>query len=374
MAEPIRILHCFGRTDIGGAETMVMNIYRNIDRDKVQFDFVIHTKDNCAYDNEIISLGGSVYHVPRYKIFNHFTYLKAWDKIFKKYKDRWVILHAHVLTTAGFYLRVAKKNGIITIAHSHTNYWGNILSKAKIISRYLLKNNSDYLFACSEPAGFWLFGKKEAFVIIKNAIDLSKFVFDQNKRNKKRNEFQIEDKFVLGHIGNFIYYKNHDFIIEIFKAVYDKNEQAILMLVGDGNLRHDIEKKVHDLGLTDKVIFAGVRSDVPDLLQAMDVFIFPSLHEGLGLVTIEAQATGLHCIVADTIPKEAYVTELIEAESLKAPANQWAENILKYANGYLRIGKTELIKTKGYDIVETAKWLENFYLKEHEKLFSTKHN
>ncbi|WP_394238278.1 glycosyltransferase family 1 protein [Niallia oryzisoli] len=367
MAKPIRILHVLGGLNRAGAETMVINLYRNIDRTKVQFDFIVHTKDKCDYDDEIRSLGGRIFSVPRYTGKNHFQYTKAWSDFFKQYPE-YKIVHGHVRSTAWIYLEIAKKNNLITIAHSHSTSSGSGLSAiVKGILQYPIRYTADYLLACSNHAGTWLFGKKacrkDNFFIIKNAIDTKKFIYNEDIRTKKRNDFQFEDKFVIGHIGRFDVSKNHEFLIDIFQAVHKRNNNAVLMMVGDGDLRQSIEKKVNNLKLTDSVVFTGVRSDIPELLQAMDVFVFPSLYEGLGIVTVEAQAAGLNCVVADTIPNEAFLTDLIKAIPLGCHVEEWSDAILS-SNGNKKQGEIhEKIKNAGYDIAQNVKKMEDFYFR-----------
>lgn len=371
MPRPIRVLQVLAQMNRGGAESMMMNLYRHMDRTKVQFDFIVHTDKKCAFDDEIQSLGGKIYRVPAYRGANHLRYQNCWEKFFKKYPE-YKIIHGHVRSTAAIYLKIAKKYGLMTIAHSHSTSSGTGLSAiVKNILQYPIRYTADYLFACSESAGTWLFGeracKKDNFFIMNNAIDAKEFIYNKDKRTEKREEFQIEDKFVIGHVGRFQIPKNHEFLLDIFKAVHDKIKNAVLLLIGDGDLRLTIEKKVHCLGLSDSVIFTGVRQDIPELLQVMDVFVFPSLYEGLGIVTIEAQAAGLHCIAADTIPKEADVTDLMETVSLKESATYWASKILNYRDGYQRRNTYDQINLSGYDIGETTQWLENFYLSHGEE-------
>ncbi|PFW49685.1 glycosyl transferase family 1 [Priestia megaterium] len=345
---------------------MVMNLYRNIDRSKVQFDFIIHTKDKCDYHEDIVSLGGRIYSIPRYKGVNFFQYMRAWHRFLKAHPE-YKIIHGHVRSTASIYLRIAKKYGLVTIAHSHSTSSGTgFAAILKNLLQYPIRYTADYLFACSKSAGVWLFGKratkKEKFLILKNAIDTKKYIHDHNTRLEKRKELQIEGKFVIGHVGRFSTPKNHDLLIEIFKVVHDKNKNAILLMVGDGELRPIIENKVNDLGLTNSVIFMGVRSDIPEILQAMDVFLFPSLFEGLGIVAIEAQAAGLPCIVSESIPKEAYITDLIKSLPFSNSLDEWAEHILYYSNSHGRSNMQKEIDSSGYDINGTVHWIQNFYL------------
>ncbi|MHA1381521.1 MAG: glycosyltransferase family 1 protein [Candidatus Helarchaeota archaeon] len=350
----------------GGAETFIMNIYRNLDKTKIQFDFILHTTNQCAYDDEIRALGGKIYNVPRYKGINHIKYIKAWNDFFKGHSE-YKIIHGHIRSTASIYLRIAKRYGLITIVHSHnTSSLGNIIERTvKNFIQIPLKYIADYLFACSHKAGEWLYGQKACrknnFFIINNAIETNNFIFNKNVRISIRNHFNVPDKVVIGHIGSFTHQKNHTFLIDVFKEVHERNRNTVLLLVGDGELRSSIEKKVRDLGLKNSVIFTGVRADIPALLQAMDVFVFPSLFEGLGIVVIEAQASGLPCIVSDAIPKEAYVTDNIENLSLKESIEIWTDKILKHIHDK-RENKYQEIVEKGYDIEETVQWLQEFYL------------
>ena len=366
MSNPIRILHVTAGMNRGGSETLMMNLYRNIDKTKVQFDFILHTQGECIFNEEIRKLGGRIYSVPRYKGFNHFKYKKAWNIIFKLHPE-YKIIHAHVRSTASIFLRIAKRFGLKTISHSHsTSSRGNRLERiVKKIIQFPIKHIAEYFFACSESAGKWLFGnkilKQSNFKIINNAIDVEKYVYDEIKRKEVREFLGIQDKFVVGHIGYFTKPKNHIFILEVFKEIYNKNNKAVLLLIGDGELRSVIESKISKLQLENNVILVGIRSDIPELLQAMDVFVFPSLFEGLGIVAIEAQAAGLPCIVADTIPQEAFVTDIIESLSLKVSPEIWANKILDYKNHKRRNTYHEIVN-KGYDIKETVKWLEKFYL------------
>ncbi|HWO77458.1 MAG TPA: glycosyltransferase family 1 protein [Bacillus sp. (in: firmicutes)] len=366
---PIRVLHVLGRLNRGGTETMIMNIYRKIDRSKIQFDFIVHTDDKCDYDDEIQELGGKIYSFPTYSGKNHFSYKYFWETFLKRHSE-YSIIHGHMRSTAAIYLKIAKKFGLITIAHSHSTSSGNGFSAiVKNIFQYPIRYIADYLFACSENAGVWLFGanacKKENFFIINNAIDAKKFIYDRKTDLKLRRELGIEGKFVIGHVGRFATPKNHEFLIEIFNSVHEKVENAILLLVGDGELRKSIEKKVIDLELQDNVIFTGKQSEIHKLLHTMDIFVFPSLYEGLGLVVIEAQASGLRCIVSDQIPKEAFITDLVDVISLKEKKDSWVKIIVNNAtsdNKNDRKNTYEQIKSSGYDINKTTKWLQNFYL------------
>lgn len=366
MSEPIRILHCFGRMDRGGAETFIMNVYRNVNRNKVQFDFLVHTQTKCDYDDEIIELGGRIYRVPRYNIRNHYTYKREWKNLLSKHGRQWEFIHSHMTSTASIYLKIAKKYKIKTITHSHSTSPGfGIEAFIKDLMQKPLKCISDYLFACSSAAGSSLFGeytKRDNYFILNNAIDIDKFIFNRDIRDNKRKELKIDGKFVIGHVGSMYEVKNHTFIVDIFNEILKHNSNIVLLLVGDGTLRKSIEDKVLNLGLEEYVIFTGVRSDVPELLNTMDVLLFPSLYEGLPVTLIEAQASGLKCIISDSITKEVKITDNIEFVSLDQSIEYWSEQVMKYQDGYDRLNTYKEVSNYGYCIKENSKWLEHFYL------------
>ncbi len=353
---------------------MILNLYRNIDRSKIQFDFIIHTEEKCAYHNEILEMGGRIFTIPRYSGKNHFAYKTAWHSFLKDHPE-YKIIHGHMRSTASIYLNIAKIYGLMTIVHSHSTSSGNGISAiAKNLLQYPIRFTADYFFACSRLAGVWLFGEKvcekQNFIVLNNAIETHKFTFNKEVRRKKREEFHIQDQFLIGHVGRFHAPKNHKFLVDILKMIHEKNKDTVLMLVGDGDNRQEIQKKVHDLGLNDSVIFAGVRTDIPELLQAMDVFLFPSLFEGLPVSVIEAQAAGLPCVISDRITTEVKISDLITSISLGEPTEHWAETVLRYPGQSNRKDTYSEITKAGYDINHTSKWLQNFYL-ENSKMNQT---
>ncbi|MBC9785834.1 glycosyltransferase family 1 protein [Heliobacterium chlorum] len=369
---PIRVLQVLASLNRGGAETMIMNVYRQINRRQIQFDFIVNeNKDPYDYEKEVRELGGRIYPAPRFTITNYLPYKRYWEQLLMTHPE-WRIIHGHHTSPALIYLNAAKSMNRVTIAHSHTAGGEKSLkSMMKVILRYPLRYIADHLLACSTSAAKWMFGKRgDSAQIIKNAIDINKFIFNEIVRNEKRREFQIEEHFVIGHVGRFQIPKNHQFLIRIFKIITERKKDVRLMLVGDGELRPAIEHKVNELGLADKVIFTGSRSDIPELLQAMDLFVFPSRFEGLGLAVVEAQAAGLPCIVANTIPTEAYVTDQIEEVAIDASADIWAESIIRHCKGNERKSSTEQIKASGFAIEETVNQLTNFYMEQY-KLFNS---
>lgn len=368
--QPIRVLHVLGRLDRGGAETMVMNIYRKIDRNKVQFDFVIHTKDKCDYSDEIRSMGGRIFSVPKYNVKNHIKYIKEWKRFFDKNRE-YKIIHGHVRSTGSLYLGVAKKYGLTTIAHSHNTSSGKgIKALVKNILQKSLTKYSDFLFACSNDAGKWLFGDNvindNRYHLIKNAIDVKKFDFHPIVRTKIREELMVDETLLVGHVGRFHPQKNHDFIIDVFSELHSLRPDVALVLIGEGDLLPNIKKKVEKLSLSDSVIFTGVREDVAAYLQAIDIFLLPSLYEGLGIVVVEAQAASCSCLVSDSVPLDVKVTDLVNFMSLSEGKHAWAKKILEISKNQNRKSRMNEIFDSGYHIDGVGDWYQEFYLREHE--------
>lgn len=361
----MRVLHVLGGLGIGGAETMVMNLYRNIDRTKIQFDFVIYEDGQEDYLDEILQLGGKVYRSPHYNLKNTINYLRFWSTFFDAHPE-YGIVHGHVRSTASIYLSIAASRGVITIAHSHSISNGKgIKSIIKFLLQLPLRNCADYYFACSEDAGRWLFGKKvikkNTFFVLKNAIQTEKFEYDQRIRKQVRERLHIEDKFVLCNVGRFSFPKNHEFIISVFKIVLEKKPNSILLLVGEGELKKQIENMADSLNIRDKIIFYGTSEHVEELLCAADVFLFPSRYEGLGMAAIEAQAASLMTLCSDKIPEEVFITSYSKKISIEKPMC-WVDEILKYSEGYSRKSVLSEIKNAGYDLKSTVPQLQNFYL------------
>ena len=364
MNEPIRILHVCGVMNRGGAENMIMNLYRTIDRTKIQFDFVVHQNEKGVHDDEIISLGGNIYHCPSFSPSNYLRYKKWWNCFFKSHRE-YKILHSHIRSSAVVYLKLSKKHGIISIIHSHSTSNGKGLkSIAKRILQAGLKKYADYFFACSYKAGEWLFGKKitesKHFFIFKNAIDLKQYQFDNEKRKMIRDEFSIDKSaLVFVHVGRFHQSKNHTFLINLFKLIASTYNNSRLLLVGDGELRESIKKQVDELNLNNQVVFTGIREDVPSILMAADCFLFPSNWEGLPLTVIEAQAVGLPCYVSQNVTKEVKLLDSLTFLPINQGESLWLNEILKH--GFKRTNSYNEIKTSGYDVNTTAEWIMKFY-------------
>lgn len=369
MSEPIiRVLQVTGIMNRGGAETMIMNLYRKIDRTKIQFDFIENSLERAAYDDEIESLGGKIYRCPHFNGKNYLQYKKWWKEFFNQHKTEYGIIHGHIGSTAAVYLKEAKRNGLFTIAHSHSS--GFSLSLGSILYRllsYNTRNIADYFFACSDSAGRDRFGKnivnKSNYRVLNNAIDTDLFKYDVKARNEVRNELSLVNSYVIGHIGRFEPVKNHRFIIKVFKQIkkIDKRDFKLL-LVGEGILKSDIEDYANELGIADDVVFTGMRTDVNRLIQAMDIFIFPSLYEGLPVTLVEVQSSGLPCVISDKVPSESIMTkDLVTVKRLDESSEEWAEHIIK-RTGEERVSRTDDIIAKGYDISKTSKELMDFYM------------
>lgn len=349
----------------GGAETLIMNLYRNIDRNKVQFDFLTCKKG--VFDSEIIQMGGKVHRIPYITDVGHFKYIKELNHFFSLNND-YKIVHSHMDKMTGFVLHKAKKAGIpIRISHSHnTSSEGGTASRIyKWVAGNFILPNATNLIACSTIAAEWLFkGHSSKTKILKNGIECSQFAFSESVRREVREELNIkENAFVLGHIGRFNHQKNHTFLLDIFAKFNNKNRNSLLLLVGDGSLRSDIEKQVEELKLVNKVRFVGIRNDINRILQAFDVFVFPSLHEGLPVSLIEAQASGLPCAISTNISKEVDLgSNLVEFLSL-AEQDLWIQKLIQIATSRSsRKIVTDIVVEQGYDIRETAGNIEDFYL------------
>lgn len=364
----IRVLHVIQRMDCGGTENLIMNLYRHIDRSRVQFDFLVHTQDRCFFDDEIVSLGGRIFNVPRYRLTNAFTYYRSVDTLLKEHQE-WPIVHGHIGSNACWYLRAAKRNHRYAIAHSHGVNSRDITLKNILyqIHAYFTRGVPDFYMGCSYEAGRDRYGKTIAesgnYVVLKNAIDASAYTFNLNTREKIRKESGIGDQFVIGHVGRFHSVKNHAFMMDVFSSFLHDNPRSLLLFVGDGELREEIEQKAEDLHIQDHLILTGVRNDVPSLLMAMDAFVFPSKNEGLGISLIEAQAAGLRCLASEEgIPKAAKISDLVEFVSLSGGVDQWCDKLVEIKNSqYQRRDMTSVVAKAGYDISAAASWLCHFY-------------
>lgn len=362
----VRILHIVGTMNTGGTETMIMNIYRNIDRSRVQFDFISYSNNDGYYDNEIKKLGGRIIKVCSQRSVNELC------RIIKE-NGPYKAIHAHTLFNCGIAMLAAKKCGIkCRISHAHTNLDSDksIIKKIYInLMRYSINKNSTKLLACSNAAGYYLFGSKSIknnkYSYFPNIINYSKFIKSENNEVIKfKNKIDLNNKIVIGHIGRFVEAKNHKLLIDILKNMVDRNIDANLLLVGDGPTKHEIENLAKQKNIYDRVKFVGIREDTNIMLQSMDVFVFPSIYEGLGLVMLEAQASGVPCVVSEAIQPEADLNlGLINKLSLDDDINVWVDCILKVATNN-KLEKNKIIKAfeiSGYSVEAGIDKLMNIY-------------
>lgn len=366
--EPIRILQCMPTNMVcGGIENFIMNIYKNIDRNKVQFDFLTHGVGKNYFEEEIRQLGGEIYRVPFIKEYK--KYQEQMTSILRENQEKYHTIHIHATYAMSYYdAKLAKKCKMQNIImHSHS---ANTNVKKRKIVQKLLKNQmtkvTNYQLACSKEAAKWMFPKQvieeEQYKIIKNGIYVENYSFEPKIREKVRSKLQVQGNFVVGHVGRLSEAKNHVFLLEVFKEILKEESTAKLLLVGDGELKEKIKQRAQELGILEQIIFVGNSESVQELLQAMDVFVFPSLFEGFGLAALEAQTTGLPCFLADHITKEVKVTDLVVYISLKETPKYWAKRILDKRDNK-RENKIDIVKNKKYDIKSIAKELEEFYLK-----------
>lgn len=359
----IRILHVLGGLERGGAETMVMNLYRAIDRTQVQFDFIIHTTEHQAYYDEIIALGGRIYSFPAFNGLNYFKMKNLWKQFFKEHPE-YKILHSHVRSYASLYLPIAKKAGLNTIIHSHSTSNGRgIGSVVKRIMQYPLRWQADFFFGCSKEAGTWLFGNKVVnspkYHILQNAIDTEQYKFNPEIRKEYREKLGLSDKKTFIHVGRFHPAKNHSFLLKVFSVVHQQDPNTALLIAGDGELRPEIEKQIGILNLQNDVFLLGSRSDVPNLLRAADIFLFPSVWEGLPVTVVEAQAAGLPCFVSSNVTKEVHVSELVNYLPIDNGVDCWVDSISQVSTDKKNV--VDKIKIAGFDISYTANELTQFY-------------
>lgn len=363
----LRILHVIGAMGSGGAEALLMNIYRQIDRTKIQFDFVVHTNKEAFYDNEIISLGGKIYRAPRFNVVNFIQYRKFWNAFFQEHPE-YPIVHGHINSSAAIYLQCAKKHGRVAVVHSHAtkNQEKSLRAFVFLVASYPIRYIADFFFGCSKQAGIDRFGKKVAesdrFRVLNNGIDTSRYVFDLAKRNTIRSQYGIpEGCLTVGHVGRFTFAKNHKFLIDVFAQIHEKEPNSVLMMIGVGELEEEIRQQIRNLKIEKSVIFVGQTNAVCDYLQAMDVFVFPSVFEGLGIALVEAEAAGLPCVVSENIQKEADIgCGLVKIVSLNAGVDQWVKTVLENRN-ITREDCSSFVKDSGFDISGTSDFIQHFY-------------
>ncbi len=370
----MRVLEAFGEPILsGGEESFVINVMQHMNRGNLLIDLLTpYYCDNSYYKSIVESNGGRVFQLgcqftPGKSRFN---IIKSVNSFLRKNSYDAIHIHSGSISVLGIMSYLAKKNGIRNIiVHSHCTAESMTLKRRilRIFFGRIMKNCVTTYCACSKDAGKSKFIDsvvRDKLIIIKNGVDLERFLYDETVRNKMRKQLQINsNEFVLGHVGRFTYEKNHDFLLKCFLKLLEKQENARLILVGDGELREKIEQEVKLLNIKNKVIFTGNVNNVSDYMQAMDCFILPSKFEGLGIVGIEAQAMGLPCVVSDVCPRELKVSDHITFLSLIEDLDVWCEVILKYEN-YPRKSECNKIKNEGFSIYDTAQVVRNLYLKQ----------
>lgn len=375
----IRVLQIFTNMGRGGAESMIMNYYRHIDRTKVQFDFLVHRTERAAFDDEIETLGGKIYKIKPINPFFPKAYYKALRTFFKTHPE-YKIVHSHINTFSTFPLKIAKEFKIPTrIAHAHIamdpfSIVDSIKSfpelkeaLKKIIKQQLKKKihkHTTHYFACGNKAGKWLFGENTYFYVMNNAINTKTFCYNPKTENKLKNKFHLQNKVILGHVGRFTHQKNHDYVIHIFSKLLEKSKNYVLVLIGDGPLLSKIKESAKKLGVQEQVYFLGLQTNVHELLQMIDIFVFPSFYEGLPVTLIEAQAAGLKVLASNTITTEVQLTNDIKFLSINVPPLQWANMIIALGTIH-KTNNFDKIVNGNYDIISNTSEIQEFYIKQN---------
>jgi glycosyltransferase involved in cell wall biosynthesis len=358
----MKVLHIAHIDRRSGVASFIMNYYRYINKEKIHFDFLSNSLTNDNFSNEIKRLGGNIYNTPNYKK-NIFKYIIYTNKVISNgYYD---IIHCHDFLVSIIPLFIARINGIkVRIIHSHGNFNASLWKRLLV---YFFRNFWNFFatdfFACSIEAAHFLFGRRYKYIIINNAIEVERYIFNDVARNIIRNNLHLsENDFVIGYIARFEKGKNHFFLIDVFLNIVEKYSNAYLLLIGDGLLRDTLKNYVNKLNISKNVLFYGISKNVYDLYSAMDLFVFPSLFEGLGLVGIEAQCAGLPVIASLNIPKAMQITPLVHWLDLQEGPKKWAEKAIEYSiSSRKRMNMNEIITKNGYNIKNEAKKLEGIY-------------
>lgn len=406
----VKVLHVLGGLNLGGAESRIMDLYRHMDREQVQFDFLVHMsakeyaraiKDGINpeeyrtpqhYDEEIRALGGYIYALPRYKVYNQIAYKKAIKRFFKEHND-YSVVQGHMTSTASLYLPIAKAIsltpeddnpgdciieddlGTTLITVAHTRNAGVDKGPKGWMTKFLrrtLPKKADFLFACSHLAGDETFNGAH-YTYVPNTIDTKHFKFNSETRMAIRDLYDIPSNvIVIGNVARFNPQKNHRYLIDAFAKLCKETADVYLLLCGDGMLKEKCEEQVAQLDIKDKVIFAGNQSEVQDYYSAMDIFAFPSIYEGLPGVVVEAQASGLYCIISDTITKDVHLTDRLTSMSIASAESIWTQRLMEVVDKLQKSNLDEenasrelyvdIVANKGFDVNAQAKRMMEFYL------------
>ena len=371
--DPIRVLHVVTHLNRNGLESRIMDIYRNIDRNQIQFDFMIHRNDMGDFGKEIKSLGGKIYVMRRFSPKTFLKYLNELDHFFDEHKE-YKIVHAHLNSMSTWVLRAAKRHDIpIRIAHSRNSSLDhNIRALPKWISKQFINRYTTDRFGCSQMAGDWLFGKKysygDTFRVIPNAIQVDKFIWNPETRLTKRQELGLNDEIAVIDVARLSDQKNHEYLLRVYAEIKKRLPNSKLFLAGSGEKETMIRQFAKEHNLEKDVILLGSRSDVADLYQAMDMFLFPSKFEGFGTVIIEAQMTNLLTIASDTIPQETKLCDCVEFLPITADPETWAEKAVSMLRSDNRKDNLKIIQEAGYDIRQQYRIMQDFYLKKVNEL------
>lgn len=374
--QPVRVLHVLGGLGLGGAESRIMDLYRCMDREKVQFDFLVHQgRGNGSerkpefYDEEVTALGGKIYLLPKFKIYNYLEYKRAVRNFFQEHHE-FAVVQGHMTSTASIYLPEAGRAGIpVRCAHARSaGVDRGPKGAATRLLRLPLLKRADYCFACSREAGKSVFGAgwedSPKAILIPNAIDAEKFRYNEAVRNRLRKRLKIEDCYVIGHVGRFHYAKNHEFLTEVFARLHRnlaaKGKRCVLLLLGEGDGMEKVKAQAKELEVAGDVLFMGNQKKVEEFYQAFDFFLFPSRFEGLPGTVVEAQAAGLRCLISDSITPEVGLSGLVHFESIEKSPDLWAEYVESHL-AYERQDMSGRIKEAGFDVREQALKLEEFY-------------
>lgn len=378
--EPIRVLQEDVLLDPGGIEVLLMNLYKHIDREILQFDFMVHRPEKGMFEDEIVDMGGKIYHTPAFNPFKMNSYKKGIVDVLSQHPE-YKVFHCHTELNL-WPLKYAEKLGVpVRIAHRHNaKTVVNLKYFFFVYERIFIKNYCTDMFMCSTPAGEWAYGKKAVadgkVKLIKNGIETQRFKYNESIRREVREELSLTDEIVIGHIGRFNVPKNHLFLIDIFREIHKMNPNTVLLMAGakQGPIMDKVKKKVNDYGMQDCVRFLGVRNDTDRLYQAFDLFLFPSLWEGLPVTGIEAQTSGLPVVMSDVITPEVYLVPHLKTCSLNDSAENWAKTALELLDSYKRRDCSQEICKAGFDIQDTADWLQNFYIEQTQKNTFDKNN
>lgn len=362
---PIRVLHFVQRMEAGGTQALLINLHRSIDRSKIQFDYLVEYEAPQFYDDEVRRLGGRVYRTSFREDHNLPRFVSDLKRFFAEHSE-YNIVHCHCYTVGYFVLKAAEHEGVtVRIAHSHSNSMSGAAVPLKIVMRSLFPLHATHFMACSREAGEFLFGKR-GFSVVKNAIDVDRFVYNEKIRGEVRRELGFGDSFVIGNVGRLHHQKNQSFLLEVFAKVVEIRPDARLLIVGDGPLKSELLTKAERLNVSDRLTLLSNRTDVNRLYQAMDVFVLPSLYEGLGIVALEAQSSGLVTVCSDGVAEDANVSLLFERCALGASSERWAEVIVAAEGRREPSAGSEGVRAHGFDIASNANKLQRWYLKEVE--------